>query len=116
MAWQAHAMATEDDVRRIATSLRSVTEKPSYGTPGFRVKDKLFARMLDEPGVLLLWRPSVEDRDALIASDAEKFFTTDHYANHASVLVRLDAVDEEELRELLEEAWEVRAPASVKKN
>ncbi len=36
-------MVTEDDVRRIAQSLPETTEKPSYGTPGFRVKDKLFA-------------------------------------------------------------------------
>lgn len=34
-------MVTEDDVRRIALSLPATTEKPSYGTPGFRVKDKL---------------------------------------------------------------------------
>ena len=38
-------MATEDDARRIALSLPATTEKPSYGTHGFRVKDKLIARM-----------------------------------------------------------------------
>jgi hypothetical protein len=31
-------MITEDDIRRIALSLPATTEKPSYGTPGFRVK------------------------------------------------------------------------------
>ena len=30
---------TEDDVRRIALSLPVTTEKPSYGTAGFRVKE-----------------------------------------------------------------------------
>jgi len=38
-------MATEDDVRRLALALPEVAERPSYGTPGFRVKDKLFARI-----------------------------------------------------------------------
>ncbi|MDQ1511048.1 MAG: hypothetical protein QOG50_2892, partial [Actinomycetota bacterium] len=29
----------------IALSLPETTEKPSYGTPGFRVKDRLFLRI-----------------------------------------------------------------------
>ena len=108
-------MATEDDVRRLALGLREVTEKPSYGTPGFRVKDRLFARVHEMPNVLLLRRPSVEDREALISSNPAAFFTTDHYEGHASVLVRLPEVDVDELRELIEEAWECRAPVTVRK-
>ncbi len=108
-------MATEDDVRRIALALREVTEKPSYGTPGFRVKDRLFARVHEMPDVLLLRRPSVEDREALISSNPAAFFTTDHYEGHASVLVRLPEVDVDELRELIEEAWECHAPVTVRK-
>ena len=42
-------MATVDDVRRIALALPATAEKPSYGTPGFRVRDKLFARVHDDP-------------------------------------------------------------------
>jgi len=38
------AMVTDDDVRRLALALPETVERPSYGTPGFRVKDKLFAR------------------------------------------------------------------------
>ena len=34
-------VATEDDVRRLALALPAATEKPSYGTPGFRVRDRL---------------------------------------------------------------------------
>ncbi|KQU06672.1 hypothetical protein ASG56_03250 [Rhodococcus sp. Leaf7] len=108
-------MSTEDDVREIALSLRGTAEKPSYGTPGFRVKDVLFARLHEMPDVLLAWRPSIDDREDLIRSDPDKYFTTDHYAEHSSVLVRLPAVDKDELRELLEEAWEARAPATLRK-
>jgi len=42
------------------------------------------------------------------------FFTTEHYRNHASVLVRLERVGVAELSELLMEAWEARAPKRLK--
>jgi hypothetical protein len=41
-------VATEADVRRIALSLPETTEKPWFGTPGFRVKDKGFLRIRSE--------------------------------------------------------------------
>lgn len=107
-------MATEDDVRRIALSLPATTERSSYGTPGFRVQDRLFARVHEEPGVLVVWLSSVEDKAALLAADPAAFFTTAHYDGHPSVLVRLAAVDAAELGELLEEAWEARASARLR--
>ena len=47
-------MASEDDVRAIALSLPETQERRVHGTPGFRVKDRLFAR-IREPGVLVVW-------------------------------------------------------------
>jgi len=35
-------------VRQIALSLPETAEKPTYGTPGFRVKDRLFLRIRSE--------------------------------------------------------------------
>jgi hypothetical protein len=102
-------MATESDVRAIALSLPQTEERPCYGTPGFRVKDRLFARIREE-GVLLLWCADEGEKDFLIRADPEKFFTVPHYDGHASVLVRLGAVDRDELAELLTDAWRVRAP------
>lgn len=109
-------MAAEEDVRRLALALPATTEKPSYGTPGFRVQDRLFARMSEQPGVLVLWRSSVEDRDGLVAAEPEKFFTTPHYARSPLVLVRLEAVDGEELAELLDEAWQARASPRLRRD
>src|SRR3954447_5753708 len=60
--WNRRRMADDDDVRRLALALPGTIERPSYGTPGFRVSDRLFARMHDQPGLLVLWRASVEDR------------------------------------------------------
>ena len=85
---QNRLVVTEDDVRRIALSLPSTTEKPSYGTPGFRVKDRLFARIREEGDILVLWVESEEEKQAMIATDPTKFFTTPHYDGHPMVLVR----------------------------
>jgi hypothetical protein len=116
-------VASEDDVRRLALALPATTEKPSYGTPGFRVKDKLFARMWDggprhvgtddDGEVLVLFVSDLGEKDAMLAAVPERFFTTSHYDGHAMVLVRLAAVDVDELEELLADSWRVRAPAKV---
>ncbi|HEV7648823.1 MAG TPA: MmcQ/YjbR family DNA-binding protein [Actinophytocola sp.] len=103
-------MVTEDDVRRIALSLPHTVERPSYGTPGFRVKDKLFARIREEGDVLLVWVAGEGEKRGLIASDPAKFFTTPHYDGHPTVLVRFAAIDVGELTELLTDSWRVRAP------
>jgi len=103
-------MVTEEDVRELALELPETIERPSYGTPGFRVRDTLFARMREEGDVLVVWCADLGEKELLIRSEPEKFFTTAHYEGHASVLVRLAAVDREELRELLIDAWRTRAP------
>jgi hypothetical protein len=105
---------TEADVRELALALPATTEKPSYGTPGFRVRDKLFARMLDLDGeVLVVWTGSEEEKEGLIAAEPAKFFTTAHYDGHPHVLVRLAVVDRDELADLLDDAWRIRAPARL---
>ena len=110
-------MATEDDVRRIALGLPEVVEKPSYGTPGFRVKDKLFLRIRTEAeGGLVVFTDGLDEKEALLASDPATFFTTPHYDGHPSVLVHLDAVDVEELTELITDSWLAKAPPKVRKD
>lgn len=107
-------MANEDDVRRLALALPSTTERSSYGTPGFRVQDRLFARVHEEPGVLVLWLGSTEDKAELLAAAPGTFFSTPHYDGHPSVLVRLAAVDVDELGELLRQGWDARASARLR--
>ncbi len=107
------SMATDADVRRIALALPATTEKPSYGTPGFRVRDKLFARIREEGDVLVVWCEDLGEKAALLAADPDKFFTTPHYDGHPTVLVRLGAVALDELQELLTDAWRVRAPVRL---
>lgn len=106
-------MVTEDDVRRLALSLPETIEKPSYGTPGFRVKDRLFARMRDEGDLLVVWCWDLDEKQVLIESEPDKFCTVAHYDGHPMVLVRLEAVELDELEEVLTESWRIRAPAKV---
>ena len=103
-------MTGEADVRELALALPETTERPSYGTPGFRVKDKLFARIREEGDVLVLWCENLDEKEFLLGAEPDKFFTTPHYDGHAMVLVRLPAIDREELGELLAGSWRLRAP------
>ena len=103
-------MADKSDVRDLALALPETTEKPSYGTPGFRVKDRLFARIREERDVLVVWCESLDEKEFLIGAEPEKFFTIPHYDGLPMVLVRLPSVDREELAELLAESWRLRAP------
>ena len=106
-------MTTEDDVRRIALSLPETIEKPFEGLPGFRVKDRLFARIRTKPDALLVWTSTVSEKEMLIRAEPEKFFQTPHYEGHPGILIRLNAIEVDELRELLTDSWLLRAPAKV---
>ena len=107
-------MATEENVRRIALSLPEVTEKPWHNTPGFRVKDKSFLRIRSEAeGGLVVFVSDLDEKEMLLTSDPEKFFTTPHYDGYPVVLVNLPAVDVDELTELIVESWRLKAPKRV---
>ncbi|WP_354700058.1 hypothetical protein DSM112329_00320 [Paraconexibacter sp. AEG42_29] len=101
-------------VRRLALALPSVTERSSYGTPGFRVRDRLFARIHDDGEQLVAWVADLEEKEQLLEAAPGVYTTTAHYDGHASVLVRLDAVSDDELSEALEQAWLARAPKRLR--
>jgi hypothetical protein len=75
----------------------------------------MFAWIRDEPDALVAWVDSLQDKEALIASDPGKFFTTPHYDGRAVVLVRLEAVDVDEVAELVTDSWRLRAPRALTK-
>ena len=107
-------MATAKDLRRIALSLPETTEKPWFNTPGFRVKDKSFLRIRSEAeGGLVIFVADLGEKEALLASDPKKFFTTPHYDGYPTVLVNLKAIGVRELRELITDSWRNKAPKRV---
>ena len=94
-----------DAVRKVALALPDVTEAPSYGTPGFKIRGKLFAR-LHQDGESLVIRVELFERELLLQTNPQVFFLTDHYAGHPWVLVRLSVVTPALLRQTLRQAWE----------
>jgi hypothetical protein len=94
---------TYDTVRRMALTLPNVEESTSYGTPALKVRGKLFVRWRNEedPDTIVLKMP-FEQREGLMAEEAETYFITDHYRNYPWILVRLSKVHPDTLRELLQ--------------
>jgi hypothetical protein len=80
-------MASEDDVRRICLSLPAAIEKPYAGLPGFRVKNKLFARIREKPHALVVMRSDILEKETLIASEHVKFFQARHFEGPGTVLL-----------------------------
>jgi hypothetical protein len=94
-------MPREDDVRRLCLSMRGVSERQSWGRPAWFART-LMARMWDD-GVLTV---KTTEREALAGTDPDTYYWTAHHERSPSlVLVRLDRVAEDELRELLEESY-----------
>jgi hypothetical protein len=124
-------MATWEDVRRIALALPETFERTTHGTLDWRVRDKRADRSFawERPlrradleasgaaapqGAILGVRvPDLAAKEAVLASDPDFCFTTPHFDGHASVLVQLDRVDAESLREMVVEAWLCRAPKDL---
>ena len=97
------------EIQQIALALPGMTEGLSYGTPAMRLRGTLLARLWPEGDVLVL-RVGEAERDALIASEPEVYFMTEHYRGSPMVLVRLGQVTSSALQQLFVATW--RAAAS----
>jgi len=106
-------MASWADVVAIGTALPETEESTWFRTPALKVRGKSFCRMKEDGETLVIQVVDLEDKEALLRSDAEVFFTTPHYDGYAYVLQRLDRIGREQLAELVEDAWRLRAPKSL---
>ncbi|HEX3199525.1 MAG TPA: hypothetical protein VHR39_18425 [Propionibacteriaceae bacterium] len=115
-------MVDADDVRRIALSLPHTVEIDSDGFD-FRVGNHGFVWSYPErlPGhervirtdIAVLYVGDEAEKQALLLSEPEVFFTTSAYDWSPLVMVRLEAIDINRLRELVTDAWHMRAPAEL---
>ena len=55
------------------------------------------------------------EKEALLNSNSDAFFTTPHYDGYAVVLVDLDKIDHDELRELITDSWLIKAPPKLRR-
>ncbi|MGD9956906.1 MAG: MmcQ/YjbR family DNA-binding protein [Candidatus Nanopelagicales bacterium] len=114
-------MADADDVRRIALSLDHVEEIDSDGFD-FRVggkgfvwsyPDRVGGRRVIRTDVAVLYVGDEAEKQALLLGEPDVFFTTPGYDGFALVMCRLEMVGVRRLRELVTDAWRMRAPAEL---
>ena len=106
-------MPTWADVVAVGRELPETEEGIWFRTPCLRVRKKSFCRMKEDGETLVVRVVDLEDKEALLRSDPDVFFTTPHYDGYPYVLVRLAPVAPEQLRELIEDAWRLTAPKRV---
>jgi len=100
---------TWDTVRSLVRALPGSEEGTSYGTPAFKVGGKLFVRLHQNSDSIVV-RIDMAERTMRMQADPKAFYITDHYQPFPWMLVRLSAVRRDDLADLLEESWRLRAP------
>jgi hypothetical protein len=125
-------MATMADLDRLARAMPHTTKEVSDdGRPSYSVHGKLFCCQrgrrrdaidpqsgdrLDDVLMFRVADPGV--KELLLADDRGVFFTTPHFDGYSAVLLRipdLASLDQEELGDLVIEAWLTRAQKRVAK-
>jgi hypothetical protein len=96
-------------VRKLALALPDAEERETWGTPTFRVRNKIFA-MFAEEGREVWVKSTHDEQRALVAMDGDTFFHPPYVGPSGWVGVRFRTVDPGELEELLTEAWRLTAP------
>lgn len=113
------------DLDRLAMAMPETTREDTDGRPAYRVHDKMFCfhrgrrpdavdaatgeRLSD---VLMFRVASLEDKDVLLSDGRGVYFTTPHFRGYPAVLIRIGdlvRIDQEELADLVAEAWLTRA-------
>ena len=120
-------MADQSDVRRIVLALPGTAEAEDhfgFSAPGKGGKRRGLVWAWNErvepkkprvpnPGVVAVRVANRQEKEILLAADPAKFFTEPHYNGYPAVLVRLEAIDQDELAEVITDAWRAIVPARM---
>lgn len=125
-----YSLVTVEDVARLAEALPEV----SVGTtqrgdmqawivggkvfawvrPFSKADIKRFGAATPPDGPIVAIRVSdLAEKEAMLATASPAFFTIPHFNGYAAVLIQLNAVSEDEMREALEDAWFACAPPQL---
>ncbi len=119
-------MADQNDVRRIALSFPETSQDEGHFAFAVnnRGKRKGFAWVWMErvhpkkarvanPSVLAVRVRDTQEKEMLLATEPELFFTEAHYNGFPAVLVRLSAINLDDLEHVLMNAWRCQAPVDL---
>ncbi len=101
-----------DTVLSIAAALPGAEVGTTYGQPAVKVGGRLLVWLSpnrDAAGALAI-RVEPDEKELILASDADAYFTVPHYDGHPVVLVRLDRIARGELESRIEDSWLQLAP------
>jgi hypothetical protein len=106
-------MVTIDDVREVALSLERSYEALVRDRVKFRVGRIVYLAFSRDETLMGFAFPK-EERNALIASEPDKFMMPKPSdQRYHWVVVRLEAIDEAEMREIVVDAWRMVVPKRV---
>jgi hypothetical protein len=106
-------VVTVDDVRAVASALPRSSEGLVRGMVKFRI-GRIVYLSLSRDGSTMGFAFPKELRNALVEGEPEKFsLPSQGDMRYHWVHVKLEALDEEELRELVEDAWAFCVPKRV---
>jgi hypothetical protein len=91
-------------VEAIGRALPDVEVTTAWGQPALKVHEKMFVCIAShrsaEPNSLVVMM-AFADRDALVEDDAATYYLKEHYLNYPCVLVRLNHIRVDALRDLV---------------
>jgi hypothetical protein len=106
-------MVTVDDVRRFAVTLPRTTEALVGGRVKFRVGRIVYLAFSRDETVMGFAFPK-EERDWLVGGSPHKFMQPERAdLRYHWVLVKLSAIDQREMSELVLDAWRMVVPKGV---
>ena len=106
-------MVTVDDVRQLAMTLPRTTEGFVGGRVKFYVGRIVYVSFSRDGAVMGFGFPK-DQRDWLVGGAPDKFMLPEGGdLRYHWVLVRMNAIDEKEMRELVLDAWRMVVPKSV---
>ena len=100
---------TFDDVTAVALTLPEVEASIKYdGSPVLKAAGSFLAGIASDESAeadTLVVRCELEDRELLLEDAPDTYYVTEYYEKHPVVLVRMELLERDALRDLLSVSW-----------